>query len=85
MEKRLRKPVATTFNCPGLNLLACIRSLIIGEYTNQIFSTMFINDNKIESLLNAGLIMVSNKQEINADHLYNVSAIHLLQNHFSDP
>jgi hypothetical protein len=23
-EKRLRKPVAATFNCPGLNLFACI-------------------------------------------------------------
>jgi len=39
MEKRLRKPVAATLNCPGLSLLACIKSLIIGEYTNQIIST----------------------------------------------
>jgi hypothetical protein len=44
MEKRLRKPVAVTFNCPELSLLACIVPLIIGEYTNQIFSVMLIND-----------------------------------------
>jgi hypothetical protein len=44
MEKRLRKPVAATFNCPGLGLLACIISLIKGEYTNQIFSTVIVND-----------------------------------------
>lgn len=39
MEKRLRNPVAATFNCPELSLLACILSLIIGEYTNQIILT----------------------------------------------
>lgn len=39
MEKRLRKPVAATFNCPELSLLPCIGSLIIGEYTNQKNST----------------------------------------------
>jgi hypothetical protein len=44
MEKRLRKPVAATFNCPELSLLACIISLIISEYTNQIFSTVIVND-----------------------------------------
>ena len=37
MEKRVRNPVAATFNSPELSLLACIVSLIIGEYTNQIF------------------------------------------------
>ena len=46
MEKRVINPVAATFNCPELSL-ACIESLIIGEYTNQIFSTMFSSDRKI--------------------------------------
>ena len=48
MEKRLRNPVTATFNCPELSLLACIVSLMIGEYTNQIFSSELINNIKKE-------------------------------------
>jgi len=55
MENKLRNPVAATLICPELSLLACMISLIKGEYTNQIFSSL-LNSNIINGNVQLNLI-----------------------------